>query len=192
MKKLVLVFGVCLMFNNTIEGQIVENVAPSDRPNHLSVGYNVNDYGHDFGVGLNITSPYFAFKTLALRASTNYQRFNYIDTTGKYNWMAYQNIKIGILSSAFIANRAIRVYGEGGVAILMCPPEMTSVHTSIAGYGLFGFEFFISKGFSYFIELGAIGTKTTAEVLPTKPYFSNGFTSSIGLRLYLKGQQAPQ
>jgi hypothetical protein len=171
--------------NNTIEGQTIENTSTSNKSNHIAIGYHVNDFSHDFGFGLGATSPYFAFKTLAIRVSYNFQRLNYIDTTNKYTSVGYKNIKIGILSSAFILNKGMRLYGEGGVAVLVCPAAITATNTSYAGYGLFGFEFFISKGFSYFIELGAIGTKTKAENIKSSPIFSNGFTTTAGLRVYL-------
>jgi hypothetical protein len=184
MKKLIIVLGICMLINNTIDGQIVENVPSNNKPNHIAIGYHVNDFSHDFGFGLGATSPYFAFKKLAVRVSYNFQRLNYIDTT-RYKSVGYKNIKIGLLSSAFILNKSIRLYGEAGVAVLVCPAAITSKNTSYAGYGLFGFEFFISKGFSYYIELGAIGTTTTADNIASVPIFSNGFTTTAGLRVYL-------
>lgn len=183
---------------NTMKAQIPESLPSaagtpststgSNRPNHVAVGYHVNSFDHDFGFGIGLTSPYFFLNTLAIRGSYNFQRFNYIDTTKTYTTADYKNIKFGLLSSAFISNRSIRLYGEGGVAILVCPAAMSATNTSYGGYGLFGFEFFISKGFSYFIELGAIGNKTKAENVPSVPFFSNGFTTSAGLRIYFKGK----
>lgn len=198
MKKLILVFGIGVLANTAMMAQIPESIpstpsaptAPtgSNRPYHMAVGYHVNSFNNDFGFGIGATSPYFIFNTLAIRGSYNFQKFNYIDTSKFYTTATYKNIKFGLLSSAFIANKSIRLYGEGGVAVLVCPAAITATNTSYGGYGLFGFEFFITRGFSYFIELGAIGTKTRAENVPSIPIFSNGFTASGGLRLYFKGK----
>lgn len=197
MKKWILLFGISVLINDTIKAQIPESLPStldtpstpvSNRSNHIAVGYHVNSFNNDFGFGIGATSPYFLLNTLAIRGSYNFQKFNYIDTTKFYTSVIYKNIKFGLLSSAFIANKSIRLYGEGGVAVLVCPAAITATNTSYGGYGLFGFEFFITKGFSYFIELGAIGTKTRAENVPSIPIFSNGFTASAGLRLYFKGK----
>jgi hypothetical protein len=196
MKKLIVVLVITTLVNVTItKGQVtsdtlaVEVKTVSYRSNHVAIGYHVNNFAHDFGYGIGITSPYFVLNTLAVRASCNFQWFNYIDKiTTTYSMASYQNIKVGILSSAYILDKGARLYGEMGAVILVCPSTITSTNVSAGGYGLFGFEFFIHKGFSYFIELGAIGTKTTADNVTTIPIFSNGFTTSGGLRLYLKGK----
>jgi hypothetical protein len=196
MKKLIVVLMIFMLGNvSVIKGQVISDTlavevkTPSYRSNHVAIGYHVNNFAHDYGYGIGLTSPYFALKAMAVRASCNFQWFNYIDkTSGLYAMASYQNIKVGILSSAFILDKGARLYGEMGAAILVCPNTITSTNVSAGGYGLFGFEFFIHKGFSYFIELGAIGTKTTADNVPTVPIFSNGFTTSGGLRLYFKGK----
>ena len=197
MKKLILVLGIFMLVDvSIIKGQDmkempgIEEAPKSDRANHVAFGYQVNNFAHDFGYGIGLTSPYFAMKALAIRASCNFQWFNYIDqNTGKYTMAPYENIKVGLVSSSFILDKGARLYGEIGTAILICPNDITSTNISGGGYGLFGFEFFISRGFSYFIELGGVGTKTMADNVPTVPYFSTGFTTSGGLRIYFKGKK---
>jgi hypothetical protein len=39
---------------------------------------------------------------------------------------------------------------------------------------------------SYFAELGAVGIGARAEKLSSQPLYSNGFSISTGLRVYLK------
>jgi len=53
----------------------------------------------------------------------------------------------------------------------------------LGGYGLFGFEFKIAPRFAYFIELGAVGTGATADKIESKPVYSNGFLTSVGLKI---------
>jgi hypothetical protein len=184
MKKLTLVLGICLLAGTSMKAQLTQDAPVSNKPNNMAIGYHVNDFNHDFGFGLGVTSPYFAYKIFAVRLSYNFQRFNFIDTTHTYTSVGYKNIKIGLSTNAIILDK-IRLYGEIGMAALVCPVAITSKNTSYGGYGLFGFEFLISKGFSYYIELGAIGTKTKADNVPTVPIFSNGFTTTAGLRVYL-------
>jgi len=188
MKKLLIILGMCLGLNNLSKAQLIEGNGAPTKANHFAIGYNINDFGHDFGLGLNFTSPYFAKKRVAVKVSENFQWLNHIGTDGKYIWTGYHNIRVGMVSGGFMINHAIRLYGEGGVAFLISPSELTATAVYSGGYGLFGFEFFAStpkNNFSYFIELGGIGTGATAEKLPGSPMYSNGFMSSVGFRIYL-------
>lgn len=50
---------------------------------------------------------------------------------------------------------------------------------------LFGFEFTASNRVGCFIELGGMGMGAKADKIQSKPVFSNGFTTSTGLRFLL-------
>lgn len=189
MKKLFMMSVMCFaLITFTTQAQKIENDAVVNKGNHFSIGYNINDFGHDFGLGINITTPYFAAKRMALRVSENFQWLNHIGNDGKYVWTGYNNVRIGVVSGGFMLNNAVRLYGEGGVTFLISPSTITSNSIHSGGYGLFGFEFFMSapkNSFSYFIELGGIGTGATADNVPASPIYSNGFMSSVGFRIYL-------
>ena len=188
MKNLLIIPFMCIILVNSGKAQKVENDDTSSKANHFSMGYNLNDFGHDFGVGINITSPYFANKKVAVKISENFQWLNHIGADGKYTWTGYNNVRIGMVSGGFMLNNTIRLYGEGGVTFLISPSTITSNTTHAGGYGLFGFEFFINtpkNNLSYFIELGGIGTGAIADKVAASPIYSNGFMSSVGFRIYL-------
>lgn len=52
------------------------------------------------------------------------------------------------------------------------------------GYGLFGFEFFISQNFNYHIEIGGVGTGATEDKIRNKRVYSNGLLINTGFRIY--------
>ena len=188
MKKVIIILGISLSLINNVKAQsthLDSLKTKSYKSNHFAIGYNINHFGNDFGIGINITSPYFSGSAVAVRASENYQWLSYVDKTGTNVWGGYHNIRIGLVGGNFILNKSIRLYGEGGATFLIGNSNFTSKSMAVGGYGLFGFEFYISKGFSYFIELGGIGTGATADKLPSKPIYSNGFLSSVGFRINL-------
>jgi hypothetical protein len=177
---LILVLAAC-----KIQGQ--DNPAKgSNASNHFSVGYNLNQLGKDFGVGININSPYIK-GVFAIKASENYQ---WVETFNGTNteWIGYHNIRIGVASASGFVSENIRLYGEGGTTILVVNSKISNQTVSVGGYGLFGFEVFTGKKesshFSYFIELGGIGTGANASNLDHKPLLSNGFLASVGFRVY--------
>ncbi len=51
----------------------------------------------------------------------------------------------------------IFIYGEGGGLVLFPSATFSTEKIRMGGYGLFGFEFYPSPRFSYFIELGGMG-----------------------------------
>ena len=61
--------------------------------------------------------------------------------------------------------------------------DFSSKSLVLGGYGLFGFEFKIAPRFAYFIELGAVGTGATADKIESKPVYSNGFLTNVGLKI---------
>ena len=157
------------------------------RGNDFALGYALNQFGKDFGIGLSATSPFIGGR-MAFRVSENYQWRESFDgdiTT----WKGYHNVKVGVLSVGTIICDQIRLYGEGGATIVIVDKNLSAQQTTIGGYGLFGFEFFMDKiekaPLSYYIELGGIGTGAVAEKINTKPILSNGFLITTGFRIYL-------
>lgn len=101
------------------------------------------------------------------------------------SWSPYGNIQLGIRSRHAIIEDKIFIYGEGGGTLLLPNSDFSSYNTVKGGYGLFGFEFKANPTFGYFIELGGMGTGAKADRLPSKPIYSNGFTSTVGFRINL-------
>jgi hypothetical protein len=150
----------------------------------LGFGFQLNQYQKDFGYGLSLTSPLFAHEKMALRLRGNLMYLEHLKD-GEITWTPYANVSLGLIGVGGYVTENIRLYGEGGVIGLIPNNDFSSKELIIGGYGLFGFEFFMQKGFNYFIEIGGVGTGATAEKVATKPIYSNGLSISTGFRAYL-------
>lgn len=152
--------------------------------NRLGLGFQLNQYQEDFGMGLNMTSPYFIHEKVALRLRANlmyHEHTKEAETT----WTPYSNVSLGLIGgSGFVAD-FIRLYGEGGLLTLLPSEEFSSGDPVFGGYGLFGFEFYMAPKANYFIELGGVGTGAVADKLANNPIYSNGLTISAGFRMHL-------
>jgi hypothetical protein len=156
------------------------------RTSNLSVGFALNQFQNDFGLGVVMTTPYFANNRMSVRLSANVGFLNGVpERTSTVERMPYQLYKVGIVGVGGPIRDGIRLYGEGG-AIIIVPNKDFSDDNPLGGYGLFGFEFFLheSGGMSYFIELGGVRTLARAEKIATRPFYSNGFTISTGFKHY--------
>ena len=162
-----------------------EAMAQKPPAHSMAVGCNINSYGGNFGVGINVTSPLFLHGYAAVRASENYQWLDHLDAAGNHTWTGYHVLKLGAVGIGGTLHDIIRLYGEGGVTAVLPDASMSKESAVIGGYGLFGFEFMVRHNLAYFIELGGIGTGATAEKLPQKPIYTNGFMASAGLRVHL-------
>ena len=161
---------------------ITLNLKGQDQTNKLELGFSINQFQKDFGLGIHLISPYFLHSKVAVRAGANLQWFEYFDGT-ETTWTPYQSIQLGLRSRSSIIENKIFIYGEGGVICLFPSNDFSGNSTDFGGYGLFGFEFKASQGFGYFIELGGVGTGARADQVVSKPIFSNGFMMAVGLRV---------
>ncbi len=164
---------------------------PVDDFQNLSFGVSVNQFHRDFGVGLNLTSPYWGKKTrTALRLAYNFMYLEHLNTNTETVWTSYRNVQLGILLATKPINEFFRYYGQVGGIVLLPNEEFSSEREVLGIYGLFGFEFLfestrkLSK--SIFIELGAVGTGAKGDLLVGAPIYSNGFVISTGLRLFFR------
>jgi hypothetical protein len=161
-----------------------------DRANKFSFGFHLNNYQQDFGLGLNVTSPYIASGWVAFRGRANMQFHQHLDTENSTTWSPYGSFQLGVIGVGGVAGGFARFYGEGGLMLILPNADFSSSSTEIGGYGLFGFEFFMATDpavpVSYFIELGGVGAGATADKIPGNPIYSNGFLISVGFRGYLK------
>lgn len=185
LSRLSILVMLSVLFAGSVQAQEVPGKVKS-RSDRFSLGYNLNQFGKDFGVGFNLNSPYIK-KVVAIKSSMSFQWVETGSDKGT-EWMSYQNIRLGVASSAATLCDCVRLYGEGGATLLILDPKISTNPVSIGGYGIFGFEFFMGPpeqpGMSYFIELGGIGTGATADKLVNKPLLSNGFITSTGFRIY--------
>lgn len=150
----------------------------------LSAGFQVSQYQQDFGVGLNLTSPYLANGKFAIRLRGHLMYNEHVEDN-ETTWTPYANATLGLIGGSGPVGGFARLYGEGGLIGLFPSDDFSSEDFVFGGYGLFGFEFFMSRANSFFLEVGGVGTGATADQIPTRPIYSNGLTIGAGYRIYL-------
>lgn len=150
--------------------------------NSISFGFAANQTQNDFGIGVDIISPYFANSIVAIKVGANL-KFLQHSTATSTTWSPYQNIQLGIRSRNFIIEDKIFIYGEGGGIVLLPNTKFSSQNSNFGGYGLFGFEFRTNEKVGFFVELGGVGTGARADKIALSPIYSNGFLTNVGFRL---------
>jgi hypothetical protein len=135
---------------------------PHSQLDHFSAGFQLNQYQKDFGLGLQVTSP-FIREVLALRLAGNVQWLENIPPGDSLvTWTSYSNFRIGLIGKRYVLYEQISIYGEGGILVILPNSNFSSKETVVGGYGVFGFEFNPVTSFGYFLELGGVGTGATA------------------------------
>ncbi|NPD45245.1 MULTISPECIES: hypothetical protein [unclassified Lentimicrobium] len=154
-----------------------------EKRHQFNAGFQLGQYQKDFGIGLQVTTPYFAKQKVAFRLRGNLM-FNEHIHKKETTWTPYSNLSLGIIGVAGEINDKIRLYGEGGALFIFPSTELSSEQMEFGGYGLFGFEFFMSNGSNYFIEIGGVGTGAIADKVLYKPIYSNGLIINTGFRFF--------
>ncbi len=149
-----------------------------------ALGFQLKQNQRDFGIGINLTSPYFASQRVAVRLKANIMWGQYPDNQDVTTWMPYSNLSLGVVGVGGEMANMIRLYGEGGVVVLFPSNGFSEKSTVFGGYGLFGFEFVTGSHVNYFIEIGGIGTGAVADKIAEKPVYSNGMIINTGFRVY--------
>jgi hypothetical protein len=179
MKKILFTIALIgLIFSNTVNAQSNDN-------NDLFIGFQLNQFQQDFGLGINVASPAFLNQSVCLRLRANAMFHQYVNDDLKSDEETYSNIMLGFSSASYKINDAIALYGEGGAIAILPSSEFSSSSVEVGGYGIFGFEFYFYDGFCYFLEAGGIGSSASADELPNAPIYSNGFLMSVGFKIRL-------
>ncbi len=147
-------------------------------------GFQLNQYQHNFGLGVNLHSPYFLYNNIAFRLRANLMYNEYVQNQETI-WTPYSNLMFGVVSGRTKISDAICLYGEGGMILIFPDENFSSASNEIGGYGLFGFEFYHSAEFNYFIEMGGVGVEAVADKVENKPLYSNGLLINVGFRIQL-------
>ena len=178
MKKLILtsVASFVMLFT----GLAQENTLSKN----FSLGFQLVQYQRDFGIGMNVTSPFFFGNRIAIRAKGDIMWNEHL-LDGKSTWSEYTNASVGVVAMAGEIANIIRLYGEGGVLFIFPNTNFSSASSEVGGYGLFGFEFFFYQKGNYYIEIGGVGTGAVADKINTQPIYSNGLIINVGFRFHL-------
>lgn len=174
MKKIIISFVSALL--------VLQVQAQEDLNKHFGIGGQVGQHQKDFGIGLNVTTPYFANKRMAVRLKGNLVWNEHLNSNSEAIWSSYSNISLGFVQVVGEINNFVRIYGEGGAIFLFPSNEFSTKSIQFGGYGLFGFEFFFDKHLNYFFEAGGVGTGAKADKIIGKPIYSNGFLINVGIR----------
>ena len=151
--------------------------------NKMALGFQLTQYQNDFGVGLNVSSPYFANEKMAVRLRGNLVWHQHLTSKDETNWSPYANMSLGFTVISGKVGNHIRVYGESGAVALFPSTEFSDKSIHLGGYGLLGFEFFMYQHGNYFIEIGALGTGAKADKVAGAPIYSNGLLINVGYRV---------
>lgn len=152
--------------------------------NKISLGYNLSQFQNDFGLGLDVLSPYFLDESVAFKIAANIQWMEHPQELANVKWSPYTNIRFGVRGRQFVVDNKISVYVEGGGVVLLPNSNFSSKKSNWGGYGVFGFELNPSARSGVFVELGGVGTGAKANKIAGNPIYSNGFITSVGIRYY--------
>ena len=119
----------------------ISEVKAQEEANKISLGTHFMQFQGDLGLGINMTSPYFFNKKMAARIRAN---------TGVFD----DNLQLGLTYTLGWVEDMIRLNLEAGVNY---PVSRSNSQSTKGGYGLLGFDFFVKKTCSYFIEIGGMG-----------------------------------
>lgn len=165
-----------------------EEAAKPARSSKFSIGFGLQTIQDDFGLELNLTTPYFSREMVAFRVRGGVAWANGVpDGETEEDWQLYAPVRIAFISSwAFAADR-IRLYSEAGSILIFSVQDVSEeTFAGTGGYGLFGFEFFANDHVpvTYFIECGGMGTSAEADMMISDPSLANGFFATVGIHWY--------
>jgi hypothetical protein len=155
----------------------------------FGVGFGLQRLQDDFGLSVLLRTPTFFHHTVRFSLAGGVAWYPHaVDaSTGLDTWDTYGQGRLVVEGGRHIPGTPVRLYGFGGVVLLLPPSSLDSQSVVPGGIGGFGFEFNFAEAsepeglVSYFIELGGVGTGATADKLPGHPIFSNGFAVATGL-----------
>ncbi|MEM9052416.1 MAG: hypothetical protein AAGC47_10225 [Bacteroidota bacterium] len=149
----------------------------------FSFGFHLNRIQDEFGFGIGILSPELKFVQISAKGNINW--LNHLDEEGLETWSECASFQLGLRTHNQVADR-IALYAEGGGIGLLPNSDFSSSSFEVGGYGLFGFEFYLTEGIKrnpcYFIEIGGAGLGARADKLLSEPIYANGFLVVVGYR----------
>lgn len=187
----------------TAQTDSLKKIIPN-RLNNFSYGVNFNQYGGDFGLGIDITSSYIdggdnseGEESGALRLTAGENLISGV-LAGETNTSSfgYSVIRLGVVDRKFIVSKKIALIFEEGGTLILPSSRMTGQSTRWGGYIIPSVEFYSSKCTSIIFQMGAaVGQACIADKLVGEPnyyttysysnnYEGAGFLVSVVLRRY--------
>jgi len=160
-----------------------------NKKDNFAIGFNLSESNGNFGLGFEISSPYFAQDFLAIRGQAN---MDYLSNPvfaehDEVYWGIFTVFRLGLVGVGGRVLNAFRYYGEFGGICVLPNSDLSNDDYHPGIYGLFGFEFFMSENdsnpVSYYIELGtnSIWDQADDKFSSNIDYYS-GFAVGTGLR----------
>lgn len=148
----------------------------------FGVGFQLSEWGGDFGIGVNVSGPEI-YNVITIDAVFQSQfKSNYRDAANA--WSNYQMLELGIRSKAGQLTDWFEIYGFARACYLLGGPD-TWQTGKFGATGGFGFEFNTHPSgqspVAYFIELGS--HSGFQDVTPNEISISGGFSTTVGLRV---------
>lgn len=160
------------------------------RAGNLALGFEITDFQNDYGLGLNLTTPYFFKDTMSVRLHGGIAWFEGVAADEALNdmdsqWIKYFPVRLGWVISVGLGSGLTRLYAEAGGLIYLGAKDIAK-DIVVGGYGQFGFEFFpaILSPVSYFFQAGGMGSSGKGTEIMTEPSVGNGFMMEVGFRWY--------
>jgi hypothetical protein len=186
MKSLKILFLLVGILTVNISTMISQTSPSAD---NFSAGVHVGQFKNDVFGGINITSPYFADKMLAIRVNANGKMFEYIPLEKtEYTRSSYYNLQLGLVirNKTGIANVLYPYIEFGGMGIIP-NKDFTEKDLLMGLYMIGGLEGLSKTGrMGYFVDFGFEATnKDKAEKAIGSPYYTLGARIAIGWRMYI-------
>jgi len=187
MKKINILFLLVLIFNYPARSTFAQdNSNPFDG---ASFGLTVAGLGNnETFAGLDLMSPYFCKKRMAVRVGVEGLLYNYIpENKNRYVNSTYHTLCLGIrIRTNSVTENLFFRYGEVGGLGIIPNNNFTNEKFPIGLYLKYGFEYTVGsrKNYGFFIEANVKVSNLRAEKALGSPYYSNGGNLAIGLRRY--------
>jgi hypothetical protein len=171
-------------------GAPAEGADTAGQNNGFSLGMNLHRFQDDFGMSLIVGTPTLFGDSTRFTVGGGIAWYPYRELSdGTEVWEWYGHTRAVVEGGGRIEGLPLRLYGVGGLILLLTPDRLASRPVHPGGYGGFGFEFYMPRAgrdgpVSYLVELGGIGTGAQADNAIGTPIFANGFLVTVGMRVY--------
>jgi len=117
----------------------------------VGLGFEEGLWGKSWGQGLRVTVPFAANFGVTLRG------LYLMDMTIEGPFTADAGGRLDFIGRSDVYFNVLRLYGGGGVQLLAPAANTAGREVQVGGGGQFGFEFFCSPHYAFFLEVGGQG-----------------------------------
>ncbi|MBL0743021.1 hypothetical protein [Chryseolinea lacunae] len=195
MKKLNAVHGAFIFLTILLPALVSQNVCAQmdstqrPQPNRCNLAVGAGQFGDDWGISAELTTPTFWNKALALRfKGSTYWLECY--KARQDHWAPYRMVSVSLVYKFRITADAgtYVAYVEAGPFTIL-PDERYSTQKHVEGFSAaVGAELFFRQcprvPVCYFLALGASACKASADTLDGEPRYGEGLTFVNGFRFY--------